>query len=1023
MRIFTNVKDLSRPTLRYLFIIFLIGISLNSYAQSTRLQGSVVDEKNLPMPGVSIKVKGSTQGIITGDDGKYVLNATSSTGVLEFSFLGYTTQEKSFNGAQTIDMKMVPTQNDLNEVVVVGYGTQRRASVVGAVDQITSAAIEGKPAPNLITALQGVSPNLTIQQRSNEPGQPLNINIRGVSTMGDNSPLVVIDGLVGGDINLLNPNDVESISVLKDAGAAAIYGSRSANGVLLITTKKGSKNAKSSINYNGLVGVQMPKIFWKPVPGYLNAILRNEANVNAGQLPVYTPEQIRNFQQQGDNEYFLDGILKDALQQNHNISLSGGSDKSSYLVSAGFLDQRSNLVGQNFGLKRYNYRLNMTNEYGRLKLTSILAYAKSDILDHSSSTSTLIVDASRVPLYYKLKDDQGRYLTNDVLSEFNPLGQLEAGGYRKYNNDNLFGNLNAELKVTDFLKLRGVVGGTLNSNHQYARTLRVNYFPSGVSGADRNTNDDNFKDLLINTQLLAEFSKTFYQKHIVSAMVGVTSEAYKSESNAIYRKFTDPELGTPITETIIDPGSANSNQRTNETSLQSVLGRANYSYNDIYYGEFSFRLDASSKFSKQNRSAFFPSFSAGYRLSQESFMQDYRNKVGDLKIRGSYGILGNQNVGNYQYQTTYFYYNNAYGFNNTAVNGTGINFANNNLRWEKAAILNLGIDASFLKNALTVSLDYFNKKTTDILIPPIVPGAFGSGLPTYNAGEMKNEGWEANVNYRISGEVFKHTIGINLADSKNKVLKIDGGTQFNNSDEMTYITQVGLPFHSYVGLKRDGYFQTPEQAATGPKPTGLNVGPGDIRFVDVNGDNVIDDRDRHVLGNPFPRYTFGLNYNLQVKGFDLGIFIQGVGRRSAFVRGELIEPFHFNYGQTVYKNSLDYWTPTNPNAAYPRLAANGSVSNTNNFRRGSDLYLFDAAYARLKNVQLGYTLPGGVAKKLGMQKCRAYFSGTNLFTLSKLDFLDPEATEFNSNLQSGGANSGRSYPTPVYVGFGLDVTF
>lgn len=1007
-------------------MLILTCSALTGYAQTAALTGTVVDEKGQPLPGVSIKVKNTQQGTVTDVAGKYTLNAAAASGVLVFNYIGYNPLELPYNGAGNVDAKLTPSQRALEDVVVVGYGTQRRTSVTGAVDQVTTAAIEGKPSANLTQALQGVSPNLTIQQRNNEPGAPANINIRGVSTMGNNSPLVVIDGLVGGDINLLNPQDIESISVLKDAGSAAIYGSRSSNGVLLVTTKKGKKNSRSVLTYNGLVGVQIPKTFYKPVDGYQNALLRNEANTNVGLQPVFNADRLNAIQQQGNYPFFLDEILKNSIQQNHNVSLSGGSEKSTYLVSAGYLDQRSNLVGPNYGLRRYNYRMNMTNEYGKLKLTSILAYARSEIKDHSSTTSTLIVDASRVPTIYRLKDDQGRYLTNEALSEFNPLGILEQGGYRKYDNDNLYGNLNAELAVTDFFKLRGVFGGTLNANHQFARIKQVNYYPSGVSGADRNTNDENLKDLLLNTQLLAEFNKTFNKKHNTSLLLGVSNESFTSETNRLYRRFTDPDLGTPISGSNIDLSNTQStNQGTVEYSLNSFFGRANYSYDDKYYGEVNFRVDASSKFNNSNRTGFFPSISGGYRISQEPFMQNYRSKFGDLKIRGSYGILGNQNVDSYQFETVNRYTANpVYGFNNTGVSGVNTTFGNADLTWERAATFNLGIDATFFKNALTVTLDYFNKHTKDILVPPTVPGTFGASLPLFNAGELQNRGWEVNVNYRINGKNLKHTFGINLADSKNKVLQYQGGSQITSADEMQYLTQVGLPFRSYYGLQQAGYFQTQAEADNSPKPAGLAVGAGDIRFVDQNGDGVIDDLDRKVIGNPFPRYTYGFTYNLQYKQFDLNIFIQGVGKRDQFIRGELVEPFHYNYGQTMYEHQLDYWTPSNTDARYPRLAANGSASNTNNYRRASDFYIFNAAYARLKNVQVGFNLPQSVANKLGMQKLRAYISGQNLLTLSPIKFLDPEVTEFNNSLNNNGSsNSGRVYPTPVYVGIGLDVNF
>lgn len=993
--------------------------------KQAKITGKVTDDTNFPLPGVTVKVKGTTIAAVTNAQGVFTIDAPEDA-TLVFSFIGYNTQEVAVNGQSTLNVKLAPAQTALNEVVVVGYGTQKRSSVVGAIDQVTSEAIEGKPAVSAIQALQGTLPNLTIQQKNLEPGQTPNINIRGLGTLNNNSPLLVIDGIISEDvgaINNLNPSDIETATVLKDAGSAAIYGSRSANGVILITTKKGKKDSKATVAYNGLVGTQVPRITYRPVHSYENAILRNEAAANANLPAVYSPAQVRQFQQEGDHEWFLDAILKNALQQNHNVSITGGNASTSYLVSAGLLDQRSNLVGPDYGARRYNYRINLTNEIGRLKLTSILTYARTERKEHSYSTGTLIVDAGRTPTYYDIKDAQGNYLTNDVLSEFNPLGILEKGGYRKFDDDVITANISAEFAVTKDLKVRGVFGSNLGSYHTLERVQRVNYLPKGVYGADANTNDISSKNLFLNTQLIAEYNKVFAKKHTVGILAGVANESVTNRATALRYKLTDPDLGTPIDGTIIDEANTNGTLgNTNESSLNSLFGRVSYDYDNKYYGEFNFRIDASSKFAKQNRNAFFPSISAGYRISQEDFMEDYRERFGDLKIRGSYGVLGNQSVGNYQYLTTYFNIPNNYVFNNQATSGTGFNIANPDIRWERAASFNIGFEATLFKNALSFSADYFNKTTRDILIPPAVPGAFGSGLPSFNAGEVNNKGWEFTATYRKSTKNFKHTVSFNIADSKNKVLYFEGGQQISGYDEMQVLLKVGLPINSYVGYKRDGYFQNLDEVNSGPKPTGLSVLPGDIRYVDVNKDGIINENDLHVLGNPLPRYTFGLTYDVSYKQFDLNLFFQGVGKRSMFLRGELIEPFHFNYSQVMYQHQLDYWTPQNPNAEFPRLAANGSQSNTNNFRRGSDLYLYNAAYVRLKNVQFGYTLPGNIAKKIGMKKARAYFSGQNLLTLSGIDFVDPESTEFDNGRGVGGANSGRSYPLPVYYGLGIDLT-
>ncbi len=990
--------------------------------QDINVSGKVVDDEGNPLPGVNIIIKGTSNGTITTVDGTYSLNAPENS-TLVFSFVGFLQEEIPVNNQSQINVTLYPDIMALGEVVVVGYGTQRRSSVVGSVDMVQSEIFEGRATPTVTQALQGASPNLVIQQRSFEPGGAINLNIRGISTFGDNSPLVVIDGIVGGDINLVNPADIESVSVLKDAGSAAIYGSRANNGVILITTKMGKKDSKPTITYNGLAGINSPRIFLEPVSGYENALLRNEAAFNSDGPAVYNPEQIREIYNNGDEEWFVDAILENAWQQNHNLAVAGGTESSTYRVSAGYVNQRSNFVGPEKGYKRYNFRINLDNEFGRFRLTSMLSYARRETSDHSFSTGTLMADAGRVPLYYRQQDEEGNYLTNDVLQQFNPLGILEKGGFRKYDDDNVFGTVSGEFKITDDLKIRGVFGGALYSNHQFARTIPVSFVPTGNYAEEPTTNDESRKSLDLNTQLLVEYTKLLHEKHDINLLLGASNENHSDRGTRIYQQKVDPELGTPITETIITTDSYNSNQSSSETSLNSLFGRLSYSYFGKYFAEASFRYDGSSKFSEENRWGFFPSLSLGYRLSEEEFMSWYRNSVGSIKVRGSYGILGNQSVDNYQYQTIYRTFQNAYGFNNLPVAGADYEYANPEIQWERAATFNIGADLDFFNRALTVSLDYYNKITRDILVEPAVPGVFGTGLPDFNAGEVENKGWEIAATYRHRGEVLGHTISVNLADSKNKITDFQGKEILDPLEELQIIKKEGYPINSYVGLKRDGIFQTIDEIENAATPEGLDIRPGDNRYVDVDGNGIIDDEDVFVFGSPFPRLTYGLTYNLTYKGFDLNVFAQGVGKRIMMIRGESVEPYHFNYGLTMYTHQLDYWTPQNPDAHYPRLANNGTGSNSNNFRRGSDMYLYDGAYLRLKNVQLGYTLPAQLTERIGMQKCRIYLSGQNLLTFSKVKFMDPEITEFDSNLNNGGANSGRAYPTMVFYGAGIDITF
>jgi TonB-linked SusC/RagA family outer membrane protein len=1008
-----------------LALLLQLLISPNIFAQSRVVIGKVVNESNIPIEGVTVQLKNTSTATTTNDQGSFSITVPSGNSVLVISYVGYASKEVSA-GSGNLNIQLEPVNNSLNEVVVVGYGTQKRLSVAGAVDKITAAAIEGKPVANLSQALQGVSPNLIIQQRNFEPGQGLNINIRGLGTLGNNDPLVVIDGIVGGDINLLNPNDVENISVLKDAGTAAIYGSRAANGVLLITTKKGRKNEKPTLTYDGMYGVTSPKIMAQPVHGWENAYYKNESLVNSGRQPVYSPSDIQRFAEQGDGSWRLSNILKNASQQTHNISIKGGGENNAYMVSFGYLDQQNNFIGPGYGWKRYNIRLNQSTEVGKFKLTTVLSYVKSDGKDHSSSAGTLIVDASRVPLIYDFQDTLGRYLTNAVSAEFNPKAVLENGGYRKYNNDEIFGSFTGEFSVNRYLKVRGVFGGTVRSNSSFARRIELSFFPGGRYGADREVRDDNYKSLLTNTQLIVEYKRKFGD-HDLSLLAGGSNESFKGQNNYIRKTLTDDLFGIPTTGTVVDPASGNSNQGTSESSLNSVFGRANYTFNDKYTAEFSFRYDGSSNFPKSGRYGFFPSVSAAWRLTEEDFMEKFRSNVGDLKIRASYGLLGNQNVNPYQYQTTYFNYVNAYGFNNEIVGGAGFNLGNPQITWEKASTLNIGVDAELLKRRLTVSFDVFDKTTRDILVRrDDVPALFGAGFPDYNAAEVRNRGWEANVSYRLPGKEFKHTFSFNIADNQNELLNYTYGAkeQVLRKEEFEFVRRVGLPITVYQGYRRDGYFQTLDEIAKGAKPANVSVVPGDIRFKDKNGDGIIDDQDKFILGNPFPRYTFGFTYSVSFKGFDAQVFIQGVGRRELMIRGELVEPFHVGYSGTLYQHQTDYWTPTNPDAKWPRLAEAGSPSVQNNYRIGSDIYLFDAAYARLKNLQIGYTLPVSVAQKARFKSARIYVTGQNLFTLTKLDFIDPENTEFDNRASMGSsANSGRAYPLPVFYGAGLNVTF
>ncbi|MDB5137600.1 MAG: TonB-dependent receptor [Mucilaginibacter sp.] len=1006
---------------------------------SIAITGRVNDENGVPLPGVSVALLGTAIGTVTDVNGNYKLSVpdNSATLSLSFSFVGYIKQQIVIGNRTTINIDMkVNNATALNEVVVVGYGTQTRSTINGAVSVVRAKDIDDKPVLNPLQALQGESPNLIIQQSTLDPGSNVSINIRGVATLNNNDPLLVIDGITSqsvNDLNLLNPNDIASVTVLKDAGSAAIYGSRGANGVILVTTKNGKLNQRASVSYNGSYGLQVPDVLVHKVSAADNAYYKNEALVNSGLPPAYTPEQIQQLQAQGNGTWDINHLLYDAPLQSHNVSITGGGETSYYYISGGYQNQDSNFIGNGgsgdkFGYQKYNLRLNQTSIIGKFKLNTILEYTKSRNKTNSVGDNNIVADADRVPANYNWKDANGNFLTNPVASQYNEYGVLEQGGFNQADNDRIFGSLNGTLSITKDLKLTGVFGGTLQNNGNFFRRTQVNYLPAGVYGNDLTTFDNNSKSNSFNTQVYANYSKTIARDHNFGVTLGVSSEINTQNGFQLQKTLTDPTFGNATTGTLIDATNSYNSITNQANSLQSVFGRVNYDYKGRYFLDFVFRDDASSKFAQGHRNGFFPSVNTGWLISDESFMQQFKNTISQLKLRATYGVVGNnQSAGNYTYQTTYFNYPAAYGFNNVIQGGAGTNLSNPLLTWERASTFNIGADIGLFNNSLTASFDYFNKVTSNIQATPLdVPTIFGATPPQANVAKVRDQGWEAEITYTLKTKGVTQSFSANIGNTKNTVLALTGNaTQLiYNEDVYQLIDQVGHPITQYYGYKTNGYFQSQADINNSPKIAGNVVGVGDLKFKDLNGDGVIDAKDRTFIGDPFPHYTFGFTYRISFAGFDLSAFVQGVGKRDEFLRGELVEPFHYNYGATVYEHQLNFWTPDNTDARFPRLATIGSPSNTNNWRTGSNLYDFNAAYARLKNVNVGYTFPKAMVSKLGIQKLRLSLIGQNLLTLTKLKFIDPETSEFGNNVSPNSAsNSARAYLLPVFYGMGLDVTF
>lgn len=994
-------------------------------ATASVVRGRVVDESGAGLPGVTVLVQGTTNGTSTDAEGSYSISVDdAATAVLVFSFIGYETEEVSVAGRSVVDLSMTPSIQSLAEVVIVGYATQKKVNITGAVSTIQEEALESKPVTTVVQALQGTAPNLIIQQQSSEPGAQLNINIRGIGTLGDNSPLIVIDGIPSnaGTLSSLNPNDIESISVLKDAASAAIYGSRSANGVLLVTTKQGTLESKPVITYNGIYGFQSPTFTQNPVSAYEFAMLKNEVRVNSGLAPEFSLDRLTEIYNSPSYSWYMDEIFKKrAAQQSHNLSVTGGTGNSTYLVSVGHMDQRSSFVGPGYGYQRTSVRANVTTRINdRLKTGVMLAYTNNYTKEHAHTTEFIVADASRIPRVYPIKDADGNYFIPQSSSS-NPLAKLEKGGTRRHDNDNLTGNVFAEFNVLENLKIKGVFGGNLWNYHTHEFRKSIDYSPYVGGDAQNFLKDYDSRTLQTNAQLIADY-KLEITDHAFGALVGYASEGYIESNNQIFRRDVDNEFGFSTSETAIDLGETY-NRRGTPWALNSVFGRVNYNFSGRYLFEANFRYDGSSRFAKGNRWGFFPSVSAGWRFTEEAFLSGLK-EIGNVKLRASWGRLGNQSIPAFSYLSNVTSSPNNYGFNNETVVGAYFSSSYPEIVWETSTMFDIGTEIDILDGALAFSFDYFKKRTEDILLELAVPGTYGAQAPVVNAAIVDNEGWEIAVTYKRHGSVLNHTISANLADNLNTVVDVRGKETIQGGDRAVIIRE-GYPFNSYFGYRSDGLYQNMDEIESGPKPGFVANGavfPGDIRYIDRNSDGVINENDRFVLGNPFPRYTFGLNYTVQWNNFDLSLFIQGVGKRKLYLRGESVEAFHNNW-ENVYEQHLDRWTPTNPDASYPRLTI-GTASTNNN--AGSDYWLLNAAYARLKNVQLGYSLPVKVIKRVGLNKARLYVTGQNLFTLTEMNNgFDPEISEFNSSMQTsdGKVNSGRVYPNLKVYAVGLDISF
>lgn len=1014
-----------------------------------QVSGTVTGDDGAPIPGVNIVEKGTMNGTVTDAAGNYRIEVKDENAVLVITFVGYLTVEEVVGARATIDVTLLPDLKTLSEVVVVGYSTQERKNVTAAVSTINPSQLENRPVTNMYQALQGLAPNLIIQQNSAEPGSIQTLNIRGVGSFTDNSPLIIVDGINVGalGLNYLNPNDVESITILKDAASSAIYGSQAANGVIYITTKSGTKDEKTRFEYNGMFGWQMPTTTPQAVEGWEFMTLKNEGLVNSGLPPQFSPSQIAAQRAIGSYPWVYDEMVNNVVpQQNQSLSITGGSKNTSFLVSAGYLNQESLLNGdympdeKKYYYKRYNFRSNISSQLNKYIRADVnLAYTQANNRNHPFSMGIMMRDAMRTPRIYPVIDDQGNYVVPPLTSN-SVFALLSEGGYKLMQSNNLQGVLNVTVTPVENLRINVNTSGNYSLYNEDVQVRKFAYAPEYTTASPPRDNEQrkaSWNDLTKAFFSTIEYEKQF-NKHEAKMLVGYRSDHVSNFSYVSAARFNgvilddDYSIGGDFLrdqdgDISGNIGSYNGITNPEKKTINSVFGRVNYAFNERYLVEFTWRYDGASVLAPENRWFFFPALSAGWRLTDESFLQGFRDRIGNVKLRYSIGQVGNSNIGGFNYLSRVSYNQGHYSFNNVPVQGALFSTVNPELEWERSTMSNYGVDFSLAGDKLSFSFDYFDKNTDGIYFTPAVPGTLGLGSPIQNFAEVRNVGWEFSVNWNTSTGPVDHALSFNIADNTNKVIRV-GEEQIRGSD-FSYIIKEGFPMSSYYLYKSDGFYQNLddlENAPIVPFAHNQRVNPGDIRYVDKNSDGVIDGNDRYISGNPFPRFTFGFNYIAKWKNFDLHMLWQGVGKRVQYLRGDIVEAFH-NNEEHAFVQHKDRWTPTNPDASYPRLTASTST-NANNTAY-SDFWLFDTKYLRLKNLQIGYSIPESLISKAGMVNARIYVSAQNLLTFVPERFarlgMDPEFTQFDNKLEFARYDpiAGRNYPNTKVIAAGIDIKF
>ncbi|MEX2403358.1 MAG: SusC/RagA family TonB-linked outer membrane protein [Balneolales bacterium] len=974
--------------------------------QQEPISGQVTDAvSSESLPGVNVIIKGTTTGTATNAEGHFEFNTPSLQDTLVFSYVGYQTLEVPINGRSEINVQLDFESLLGEDMVVVGYGVQRQIDMTGSVSAVRSEDLDSRPSGNMTSLLQGKSPGVTITQSSGQPGQEgISMLIRGVGTMNNSSPMVIVDG-VEASMNDVNPNDVESVSILKDASSASIYGSRAANGVILVTTKRGEVGSPQ-ISYKSYIGRQQAT----RLPNYVSsadyATLLNEANRNDGLAPIYTQEEVNLFQSGEDpynypNTDWHDLLLQGSgLSQNHNLSISGGNEANRYRISMGYNEQKGLMERTNSDRK--NLRVNFdsqVNDWFDMGLNAALS--QRDVTNPTnpfgSSTYQFFRQVNRIPPIVANQFADGTWDRHD---DGNPIAWVEESGMSTTTISHLIGSMFGEVKLMEELSLRGTASTNyeLTDGKDHVKTIS---YGDGTIQEPNSVEDQIGRNSYTILEAVLEYNKD-HGRHGVNGLVGAYRKDESYNELSAYRRSFPSNLISELTAGSQEGWS--NNGYADESKLGSYFGRINYNYDEKYLFQANLRRDGSSLFAEGQRWGWFPSFSAGWRITEEDFMEV--SWLSNLKIRGSWGQLGNNRIGNYRYMPLISFGQN-YNFGGSVAGGAAqTSAANPDITWETTTELDIGLDAYFFENRFSVIFDYYDRYTDDILTSVPVSDIYGLPAPTVNAGAMRNRGVELEIGHINMIEDFQYSVSLHGAFNKNKV------ERYENPDIGTSIRKEGVSWDSYYGYEAAGQFQSQEDVDTSPHTSGTAPGVGDLKYKDQNDDGVIDGDDRIVLGNTIPEITFGFNLGANYKGFDASVFLQGADRVYRTIHPEAMWPFQ--NGGKVHEMHMDRTIVENneivQHGHYPRVMTNPTAGHTSSYFEFSSFSVLDAAYIRMKNIQFGYTLPTRWAMNSNI---RVYFSGENLLTLTR-DFpgsYDPESSD------------GVGYPQVKTYTLGLNITF